>query len=164
MFEIFIPFYMAISFLIGWSIFSPFSTKIVSHSWAFAQIQLADFLALFFPCGIYLSVANIWIGRDTFSLQMNAILIFSTMFMASAMLAAALFLLGQMSALDGSKRMVLVGIVVPMGLPLTVAWVILPIYAFTISIHLAVPALFAILMLSIVLRCLSVWICSGQNP
>jgi len=78
-------------------------------------------------------------------------------------LMLSLFLWDKMETQNSAKRMTLVGIVIPVGFTLTMAWVALPLYALGQSLLLAIPAMPSIAIITLVLRGLSLWICRSES-
>ena len=161
MFEIVIPFYMAITVLIGWAIYSPFVGAGSSQEQSFAKIQLSDLFAVFLPTGVVLALATSAVPNEKMTFIGTMIVIAGTSFLALAGLLVGLFLLARMSKITVVKRMTMIGILIPASLPLILAWGLLPIYAFAVSIHLMIPATLAIAISTYFLRLISVWICNN---
>jgi len=157
--EIIILPYMAISFSIAWAIFSPLAEIEGLHQWTFARIETGDLLAIFVPLSSLLAFAN-W-ATSAFEIPMLGL----TLIVASigvftlAGLFAGLFLLAKMSYRPVVKRMAMIGVVIPLGSLLTLAWFALPIIAIAESVLYAIPATIAVVPITMMLRSLCEWVC-----
>ncbi len=160
--EIIVFFYMAISYMIAWAIFSPFAAIEDLRQWSFAKLETVDLLALVLPFSLGLATAT-FVAKETFSLQTAALLLTGISIVAGSGLVLGLFLLAKMKSTTSAKRMAMIGIVLPVGFTLTIAWIGLPLYGFGQSLLLAIPATLAIGLIALTLRGLSLWICSAIN-
>jgi hypothetical protein len=75
--------------------------------------------------------------------------------------ATSLFLLAKMHQTPPVKRMAMIGIVVPFGALLTLAWIVFPAVASVYSIVYSMPAAMAVIPVTFGLRWLSSWICQN---
>ena len=157
MFEIFIPFYMAISCLIAWMVFSPFAFLDGTQSRKFAKIKTCDLLAVFLPLSGTLSLLTKPSGG--ISVWFVLLVVSTALILSGFSLLAGLYLFEKMAAISAAKRIAVIGIIIPFGSSLTLAWVALPIYAFALSVHLAVPSLIAVAVMTTLLRIVSIWVC-----
>ena len=155
---------MAISFIIGWAIFSPFAVIEDLKVWSFSKIQTSDLFAIFLPTGFLLALAN-WITplAKLPVIALSAIAVTILLFSASA-LFTGLFLLAKMEKKPPLKRITLIGAVIPLGALLSLIWIMFPVYAFASSIFYAMAATLAVAPITMALRLLSSWLCKSQSP
>ena len=155
---------MAISFFIGWAIFSPFAFIEDLQQWSFARIEITDLLALFLPFSLVLALVNFTVPKDTFTVPVIALVLGAVTVLALFGLVVGLFLLAKMNRTTPAKRMTMIGVVIPLGFVLTIAWSALPLYGFGHSILHAIPATLGIPVGTLILRGLSVWVCESAEP
>lgn len=161
--EVIVLFYMAISFFIGWAIFSPFAEVEDLREWSFSRIETADLFAVFLPFSFFLSMILWTIPKESQTVPMVVVAIIGISILALVGFFVALFLLAKMAKTSPAKRMALIGIVMPLGSTLTLAWVVLPLVALANSILYAIPATFGIAIATLVLRLLSDWVCRNNS-
>ena len=160
MIEIIILPYMAISFAIGWTVFSPFFPLDDLDSLSFARLELIDLFAAFLPVGLLLSLALKLIPKAVLMPFVMIVITTAALLFAAFSLAIGLFLLKKMPKTTTLRRMMINGIVVPVGSLLTLAWIAIPIYASAFSVVYAVPAIIVVGLLTLLLRSISNWICN----
>ena len=163
MMEITILPYMAISFMIGWAIFSPFADLEGLDTWTFARIEMSDLFGVFVPVSLLFACAS-WTLKTAevpvlgWSIVASAIFLF-----ASSGFAVGLYLLAKMQQTAPLKRMALIGIVIPLGSLLTVAWFAIPVCAMASSFVYSIPAAVAIVPITLALRWISNWVCKSSS-
>lgn len=162
MMEIIILPYMAISFIIGWAIFSPLADLEGLDTWTFARIEMSDLLGVFVPVSLLFACA-------TWDLRATNVAVFGWSIVATAIIlfaflgfAAGLYVLAKMKPTAPLKRMALIGIVIPMGSLLTVSWFAIPIFAMASSFVYSIPAAVAVIPITLALRWISNWVCTGN--
>jgi len=162
--EIIILPYMAISFFIGWAIFSPFADLENIDRWTFAQIEMSDVLSVFLPVSFLLAFV-------TWALEATSVAFIGWSIIAAAIFifaffgfAVGLYLLAKMNHKPPLKRMVLIGVIIPAGILLTLWWFTIPMVALAGSVAYSIPAVIAIVPFTWILRCLSNWVCTGNSP
>ena len=159
MIEIIILPYMAVSFAIGWAVFSPFSSLEDLDSLTFEKLTTVDILASFLPLCVTLSISLAAIPKDALTallLTLIAAAIFGFTIMG---LAIGLFLLSKLQNTTSLKRIAVNGIVIPFGSLLAIAWFVIPIWASSYSIFMSMPAMLAIPVCVLGLRAISDWTC-----
>lgn len=162
--EIIILFYMGITLAIGWCIFSPFAALGDIRVWSFAKLETTDLFALFLPYALTFALLP-WVTPEIkLTLTIAALVAAGISLFVAMGLVAGLFMLAKMKRISSAKRMALIGIVFPMGLTLTIAWVAFPLAAFARSTTDSIWVTLAIGLVSIALRGISSWICSGIKP
>lgn len=160
MIEIVLLPYMAISLAIGWAVFSPFSSIDDFDSISFSKIELVDLLACFLPVTILLSLTlSLLPDESQTPIVLSLVTLFIFVYVVLA-LGLGLFLLDKMPDATPFQRLILNGIVLPIGSLLTIAWVAIPIFARSYSIFGAILGVFVVVALTLVLRFLSSWSCS----
>jgi hypothetical protein len=158
MMEIIILPYMAISFLIGWAIFSPLADLEGLDAWTFARFEMSDLFGVFVPVSLLFSYAT-WALKTAevpvvgWSILASAIILFS--FLG---LVTGLYVLAKMKPTAPLKRLTLIGVVIPLGSLLTVFWFAIPVVAMASSVVYSIPAAVALVPITLVLRWLSHWI------
>ena len=162
MMEIIILPYMAISFIIGWAIFSPFADLEGLDTWTFAQIEMSDLFGVFLPVSLLFAAA-------TWSLKTANVAVIGWSIVASAIFLFAffgfivgLYLLAKMKPTAPLKRMTLIGVVIPLGSSLTVLWFVIPVLATAGSIVYIIPGAVAVVPITLALRWLSSWVCRSS--
>ena len=156
--------YMAVSFAIAWGIFSPFAQIEDLHDWTFAKIQTSDLFAIFLPFSFLLGAIS-WTSSTSTVPTVAWSLIAAAIFLLSLFgLVAGLFLLAKMNRIPPHKRTIMIGVVIPVGTLLTLAWIALPIFASLGSILFAIPATIAVVPVTLALRVLSCWVCKTSSP
>lgn len=157
--EIIILPYMAVSFAIAWAIFAPFAALTNLRQWSFSPIQTSDLLATFVPLSLLLALGA-WVDPPA---ELRAFVWLATIALVVAFagggLLGGLYLLAKMESQSVLARMVLIGLVIPLGALLTMAWISIPLVAYAHSMFLAIPATLAIVPMTYGLRALSCWIC-----
>lgn len=163
MMEIVILPYMAISFIIGWAIFSPFADLEGLDAWTFAPIEMSDLFGVFVPVSLLFSWAT-WTFQTANVALVGWSIVASAIFLFAFLgFALGLYLLAKMKQTAPLKRMTLIGIVIPLGSLLTVTWFAIPVFAMASSIAYAIPATVALVPITLALRCLSNWVCSSSS-
>ena len=153
---------MATSFFIAWVIFSPFAVIEDLHDWSIAKMETSDLFAIFLPCSVLLALLK-WVSPADNLSTLTWALIASTILVISVHgLATGLFLLAKMNRKPPIKRMAIIGVIVPFGSLLTLAWILIPVFAFANSMFYAIPATTAIAPITLSLRWLSSWVCRGD--
>ena len=160
--EIIILPYMAISFMIGWAIFSPFADLEGLDAWTFARIEISDLFGVFVPISLFFACANGALKTANvpvigWSIVASAIFLFTFLGFG-----AGLYLLAKLKQTASLKRMALIGIVIPLGSLLTVFWFAIPVCAMASSFVYSIPAAVAIVPITFALRWLSNWVCSSS--
>ena len=155
---------MAISFFIAWAVFSPFAEIDDLHNWTFSKIETSDLFAIFLPCGFLLALVRwvvpvVQLPALAWALSAGAILRLSVLGFVTG-----LFLLAKMNRKPALKRMAIIGIVIPIGSLLTLAWIAIPFFAFASSMFYAIPATAAIAPITLALRWLNTWACKIESP
>ncbi|MEM7783267.1 MAG: hypothetical protein AAF939_04330 [Planctomycetota bacterium] len=163
--EIIVIPYFAISCVIGWVIFSPFSAIEDLDDWTFAKVEIVDLLAIFLPIGLLLALSNQIIPFGKTPTVIVVIIASSIFLFAIFSFFVSLFVFAKLDNLAASKRMATIGILIPMGSILTLAWIAIPVVFYASYGFLAAPITFAMMPLTIVLRILSAWVCQTKtNP
>ena len=160
-FEIVIPFYMLITALLMWVVFSPFAEIENLDQWSIAKVEISDLLACFLPFAISLAIfdqlsANFAVARG-FKIYLMGAIALSTL----ASLLAGLFIRSKIERMSPLKRMAMIGFVFPFGLPYSIVWSAPPILAVTSSTQHFLLTLAGTVLFGIILRALSIWICHG---
>ena len=161
--EIIVLPYIAISFVIGWAVFSPFSKFDDLGRLTFDRIATSDLLATFLPLSFSLATFRQIVPADSLSIF---VLIFAGTFLLSCAIAgliAGLFLFDKMERPSSLKRMATIGIIIPLGSLFTLAWIALPLAACVYSVSYAIPATLLVLPATLLLRSLSAWVCSRNS-
>jgi len=155
--------YMAISFFIGWAIFSPFADIEDLDCWTFAKIETSDLFGAFLPISFLLAIF-------TWRIETNSISVFTWSFVAIASFLISLFgfvvglyVLAKMKTTSPFKRMAMIGIVIPMGTLLTFAWIAFPLFGFANSIVHAFSATLLLIPVTWAFRVLSCWVCTTSS-
>ena len=162
--EIIILPYMAISFVIGWAVFSPFSQFEDLKRRKFAKVETGDLLAMFLPFSLLLAIAKWSTSAQALSVLIQVTVTTTILLFALFCLVAGLFLFPKMNRPPSFKRIAIIAIVIPLGTLLTVAWVAIPFLAYAGSFYYAIPATLAILPATLTLRYISIWACAcGTN-
>jgi len=125
--EIIILPYLAISFLIAWAIFSPFAEIDDLHDWTFAKIELSDLFAIFLPCSFLLSLLKWATAGDDLPTLAWTLIGASILLLSIFGFVTGLFLLAKMNQKPPLKRMAIIGVIVPIGSLLTLAWIAFPV-------------------------------------
>ncbi len=160
--EIIILPYMAISFIIGWAIFSPFADLEGLDTWTFARIEMSDLFGVFVPVSLLFACAT-WTLETANVAVVGWSIVATGIFLFSFFgFFAGLYLLAKMNQTAPLKRMALIGIVIPLGSLLTVTWFAIPIVAMGSSFVYAIPAAVAVVPITLALRWLSSWVCSSS--
>jgi len=157
--EIIVLPYIAVSFAIGWAVFSPFLKFDDLSRLSLDRITTSDLLAIFLPLSVLLTVARWTLPEDAVSvwvLLLIGVLILGFAFLA---LVAGLFLLDKMGATNSFKRMAIIGVIVPMGSLLSIAWIAFPFVALAYSVPYAIAATVSVVIVTLLLRGLSEWVC-----
>ena len=163
MIEIILLPYMAVSFFIGWAVFSPFSTLKDLDSMTFDNLQTVDLLAIFIPMSVLLSVAQSAIPRGGSYTLMMVLLAAGMLLFSVVALATGLFLLSKLPQSTPLKRLAINGVILPFGTLLSLAWFVIPIWAGSYSIPYSMPAVLIIIFFAFILRQISYWTC-GEVP
>lgn len=151
--------YMAISLLIGWTVFAPFAEIEELDEWTFAKIEISDILAIFLPiCAILALSTWLFQATSTSFITMTLIAVTILLFILFAFVTG-LFLLAKMDKPPASKRMATIGIIIPLGTVLSLAWIIFPMLAFAGAGFFALPATLALIPITLMLRVMSAWVC-----
>ena len=159
--EIIILPYMAISFFIGWAIFSPFADLEGLDTWTFAPMEISDLLGVFVPVSLLFACAT-WVLKTANIAAMGWSIVATAIFLfAFSGFGVGLYLLAKMDQTAPLKRMALIGIVIPLGSLLTVSWFAIPVVAMGSSFVYAIPAAVAVVPITLALRWLSSWVCSS---
>ena len=160
--EIIILPYMAISFLIGGVIFSPFTAIDDLDDWTFAKIKTVDIFALFIPMCLLLALTT-W-GFQLESLPKAIVVCIVATIVVFVLLAffAGLFVLAKLQNPAPLRRLVLIGLIMPLGAFLTLAWIAVPLLAYAGSIYYSLPATLSFIPLTLGLRALSAWVCQAS--
>ena len=161
--EIIVLPYIAVSFVIGWAVFSPFSRFDDLGRLSLDRITTADLLAAFLPMCVLMAVARQTISADqtpTWLLILVGTFILGFTFSG---LVVGLFLLDKIDNKTSLKRIATIGVIIPMGSLLTVAWIAFPFVGYAYSIVHAIPATLAIFIMTLLLRGLSEWVCHSPN-
>lgn len=161
--EVIVLFYMAISFFIGWAIFSPFAAIEEMREWSFAKPEISDLLALFLPFSFSFSLLLWTVPRDVRSVELVTLFGAGVTLVSFLGLCLSLFFLAKMERMSPAKRMTMIGIVIPVGAFLTLGWISFPLYGFAKSTIFAIPATLFIPVATLILRGLSDWVCR-KNP
>jgi hypothetical protein len=161
--EIIILPYMAISFSIGWAIFSPFAEIEDLQQWTFARIETSDLFATFLPFCLLWPVVT-WATPTAYFPVVVLMSIAVTIFMVTLFgFVVGLFLLAKIDHATPVKRMAIIGIIIPLGSLLTLAWIAFPLWAFAGSSIYAIPAVLAVIPITLVFRGLSDWACRTRS-
>lgn len=161
--EIIVLPYIAVSFVIGWAVFSPFSRFDDLGRLTLDRMTTADLLAAFLPMCVLMAIARWAMPPDqtpVWLLILVGTLIFGFAFSG---LIAGLFLLDKMKDKTSLRRMATIGVIIPMGSLLSVAWIVFPFVGYAYSTSYAIPATLAIVILTFLLRWLSEWVCRNQQ-
>lgn len=160
--EIIILPYMAISFIIGWAIFSPFADLEGLDTWTFARIETSDLMGVFVPVSLMFACAT-WTLETVNVPVVGWSIVASAIFLFAFLgFGAGLYLLAKMKQTAPLKRMALIGIVIPLGSLLTVSWFAIPVVAMASSIVYSIPAAIALVPITCALRWLSHWVCRSN--
>lgn len=162
MLEIVILPYMAVSFAIGWAIFSPFSTLEELDSLSFARLETVDLISCFIPLSFLLAIATWAIPFSEATTVLLPVVVGVAIVFTIFSLAASLYLLSKIELKSSLRRMAVGGVVVPFGLLMAIAWIAVPLWAFSYSILYSMPATLAVAIATVVIRRLSVWVCEEQ--
>jgi len=163
MMEIIILPYMAISFMIGWAIFSPFADLEGLDTWTFARIETSDLMGVFVPVSLLFAGANGALQSANVPVLGWAIIASAIFLYAFLGFGVGLYLLAKMKPTAPLKRMAMIGVVIPLGSLLTVSWFVIPVFAMASSIAYSIPAAVAIVPITLILRWISNWVCTS-NP
>lgn len=156
--------YMAISFAIAWAIFSPFAQLDDLQKWSFARIETIDLLAVFLPMSLLWAAVRAMTPDEYLSLPLLVVLASAILSLTLFGFLAGLFIIAKMQPPPAIKRMALIGIILPLGSLLTVAWIGLPLLAFAGSFLYAIPAIISVVPVTLGLRGLSGWVCQSNRP
>jgi len=159
MIEIIILPYMAVSFAIGWAVFSPFSSLEDLDSLTFEKLTTIDILASFLPLCVMLSLALAANPKEASSTLLLVLLGVAILGFTIGGLAIGLFLLSKLQNVTSLKRIAINGVVIPFGSLLAIAWFVIPIWASSYSIFLSMPAMLALPVCVLALRAISDWAC-----
>jgi len=162
--EIIILPYMAISFFIAWAIFSPFAEIEDLHDWTFSKIETVDLFAVFLPVCFLLALIQWAAPTDSLPALAWTLIMAAILILSISGFAIGLFLLAKMKPKPPLKRMAIIGVIVPIGSLLTLAWIAFPLFAFARSMFYAMPATLAIVPATLALRWLSGWACKIDDP
>ena len=121
-------------------------------------------MAIFLPISLLLSLATWALPPDTVPALIVVLVVIAICLFAGAALMGGLFLLAKLNPLTSLKRMVMVGIIIPLGSSLTLAWIAVPVWAYASSIVYLIPATLMIIPVTLALRGLSVWVCRKNSP
>lgn len=160
--EIIVLPYIAVSFVIGWAVFSPFSRFDDVGRRTLSRATTGDLLAAFLPMCVLLAVARQVISADQSPAWLLIVVGALILGFAFFGLVIGLFLLSSMNNTTSLKRMATIGVIIPMGSLLSVAWIAFPFVGYVYSVSYAIPATLAIIILTLLLRTLSEWVC--HNP
>jgi hypothetical protein len=160
--EIIVLPYIAVSFVIGWAVFSPFSRFDDLGGRKLDRTTTGDLLAAFIPMCVLLAVARQAIASDQAPIWL--LMVVGALIFAFALfgLITGLFLLSALDDATSLKRMATIGVIVPLGSLLSVTWIAFPFVGYVYSISYTIPATLAIVVLTLLLRWLSEWVC--HNP
>lgn len=153
--------YMAISFSIAWAIFSPFAKIDDLQEWTFARIETSDLFAIFLPLSFLWAVVKWTTPEDLLSVPVLALSATGIFLLTFFGFVAGLFLLAKMNQTPPAKRMAVIGIIMPLGSLLTIAWFAVPMLASAGSILYAIPAILSVVPATLAFRGLSVWVCEN---
>ena len=157
--EIIVLPYMAISFSIGWAIFSPFAQLEEILDLTFSKVETSDLFGLFLPISFLLAAATWTTTADVFEFWVVLVVTSGIVLFAFSSLLLGLFLFSKMSQPSPLRRMVVIGIIIPFGSLLSIAWFLLPLVAFSTSVFMAIPGTLMIVPATLGLRTLSWWAC-----
>lgn len=160
MIEIIILPYMAVSFAIGWAVFSPFSSLDDLDSLTFEKLTTIDILASFLPLCVMLSISLAAIPKEAVTTLLLVLIVAAIFGFTIAGLAIGLFLLSKLENTTSLKRIAINGVVIPFGSQLAIAWFVIPIWASSYSIFMSMPAMLAIPICVLGLRAISDWTCN----
>ena len=161
--EIIVLPYIAVSFVIGWAVFSPFLKFDDLSRLSLGRITTSDLLAICLPLSVLLTVARWTIPKDAISVWVLLLIGLLILVFAFLGLVAGLFLIDKMGATTSFKRMATIGVIVPLGSLLTIAWIAFPLVALAYSVPYAIAATLAIGILTVLLRGLSEWVCHRDS-
>ena len=160
--EIIVLPYIAISFVIGWTVFSPFTQFDDFGRLTFDRIATSDLFATFLPLSVSLAIVRQIAPVGSLPL---AVLIFAGICIlgyAIFGLVVGLYLFDKMKAPSSLKRVATIGIIIPLGSLLTLAWIALPLAACVYSVLYAIPVTLLVLTATLMLRGLSAWVCDSS--
>ena len=161
--EIIVLPYMAISFLIGWAVFSPFAQIENLQDWKFARVETSDLFAIFLPTSYLLATVALVTRIETLPWMVLSAIAIAILFLSFFGLVAGLFLLAKIDSASSGRRITLIGVIIPIGALLTFAWIALPLTAFAGSFWYAIPATLIVIPLTFLLRILSGWVCKSSR-
>lgn len=154
---------MAISFAIAWVIFSPFAEIDDLQEWTFARIETSDLLAIFIPFSSLLAFFTWLVPADKLSAVALTSITIAIGLYTLASLLVGLFLLAKLERKSSFQRVAIIGIIIPLGSLLALAWFAVPLMAMTNSVVYAIPATLGVIPTTLVLRQLSGWVCRGNS-
>ena len=161
--EIIVLPFMTISFVIAWAIFAPFASIHGMDSWTFAKIQISDLLVFFAPVCAQFALANWLIELRSASTLEFCFVVGSIFLFSTATFFSGLFVIAKMGNVPTRKRIVIVGIVIPLGTFICIGWVIVPLLAFTEYVFYSIPITLVIIPVVLFLRRLAEWSCSPDG-
>jgi len=156
--EIIVLPYMGISFLIAWSIFSPFAQIEDLREWTFAKIETGDLLAIFLPFSFLMALMKWAVPVGSIPVWAWSAITVTVLLISVSGLIAGLFILAKTGQKSSFKRMAIIGVIFPLGSMLVLAWIALPVCAFANSIFYAVPATLMVVPITLAMRWLSGWV------
>lgn len=157
--EIIVLPYIAVSFAIGWAIFSPFSRFEDLGRLTLDRLATSDLLAMFLPISLQLTVAKWTLTLETLSVWTLVAAAVTMLMFTTCGLVVGLFLLDKMSRTTSLKRIAVIGVIIPLGAMLTIAWIAFPFIGYAYSISYTIPATLSVVLATLLLRWLSVWVC-----
>jgi hypothetical protein len=163
MLEIVVLPYMAVSFAIGWAIFSPMFRLENLDTFSFAKLETIDLIACFVPLCTLLSLTTNAVPYRAGTAYLLVLAFSLCVAFSTGSLVVSLFLLEKMEHRPSLKRMAIGAIVVPLGTLLTIAWVGIPIWAFSYSTLYSMPATLGVAIATFTIRQLCSWAC-GDDP
>jgi len=158
--EIIVLPYMAISFAIAWAVFSPLSQIDGLDEWSFARIETADLFAVFLPISVLLAFVSWTFPMDQVSVFWIVSIAIAIVLFSLSGFVAGLFVLAKIDHVTTMKRVAIIGVILPFGSFLVLAWIALPLSALAGSILFALFATIAFGAATWILRRLSEWVAS----
>ena len=156
--EIIVLPYMAISFAIAFAIFSPLNQIDDLHDWSFARIETGDLFAVFLPISGFLALVS-WLGRgDTIPVSWLVLIATAIVLFSFAGFVAGLYVLAKLEKASVAKRVSLIGVILPLGSFLVIAWITVPAMALAGSIYFSIGAAIALVPVTWILRMMSIWV------
>ena len=163
--EIIVLPYMAISFAIAWAIFSPFTQIDGLDEWSFARVETSDLFAIFLPISGLLALFSWSFPVEKVSFFWFASIATVIVLFSLSGFVAGLFVLAKIDRVTTAKRVAIIGVILPFGSFLVLAWVALPLSALAGWVLFALFASIAFASATWALRCLSEWVagCSANT-